>query len=130
MDEMLQFVDIAHFTKKRGYGLGVEKYVRKMGYGETAIGHSGANIGTSACMVYLPEHQVSVVVMVNTSWIAYSIAEDLIPCILRDLGVKGRLPYIDPVFIKGFFLWAAAVVAVTVVIRKRKKARASQSNEV
>ena len=122
MDEMLQFVDIGRFHKKRGYGLGVELYMRKMSFGKKAIGHSGANIGTAATMVYLPEHHVSVVVMVNTSWRSRGITKDLLACVLRDLGVLGKLPYIDPFFIKGFILWAVAVVTVNIVIRKRKKA--------
>jgi hypothetical protein len=100
-----------------------------MGSGELAIGHGGANIGTSACMVHLPEHNVSVVVMVNTSWRSEGITKDLIACVLRDLGVRGRLPYIDPFFIQWFLLCAIVIVIVNVVIRKRKKARASQSNE-
>ena len=122
MDEMLQFVDIGRFYKKRGYGLGVELYMRKMSFRKKAIGHSGANIGTAATMVYLPEYHVSVVVMVNTSWRSRGITKDLIACVLRDLGVLGRLPYIDPFYIKAFFLWVAAVVTVNFVIRKRKKA--------
>jgi len=129
MDEMLRFVDIGFFNKKRGYGLGVQRFRRKMGSGETAIGHSGGGIGSGAHMVHLPEHHVSVVVMVNTCWCSGDIAQELIACVLRDLGVLGKLPYIDPFYIKAFFLWAAAVVAVNVVIRKWKKARASQSNE-
>jgi D-alanyl-D-alanine carboxypeptidase len=122
MDEMLQFVDHGFFLKKEGYGLGVQRFRRKMGCGETAIGHGGANIGTGAHMVHLPEHNVSVVVMVNTSWRSGRITKDLIACVLRDLGVRGRLPYIDPLFIWWFFLCATVMVTVNVVIRKRKKA--------
>lgn len=129
MDEMLQFVDIGRFNKKWGYGLGVELFMRKMSYGETAIGHSGANIGTASHMVHLPEHNVSVVVMVNTSWRSERITKDLIACVLKNSGELGIFPYVDPFFIKGFLIWATAVVAVNVLIRKRKKARARQSNE-
>ena len=43
--------------------------------------------------------------------------------------VLGRLPYINPFFIKWFLLCATVIVIVNVVIRKRKKARARQSNE-
>jgi D-alanyl-D-alanine carboxypeptidase len=129
MSEMLQFVDHGSFAKKKGYGLGVQRFTRKMGSGELAIGHGGANIGTSADMVHLPEHNVSVVVMVNTSWRSGGITKDLIACVLRDLGVLGRLPYIDPFLIKWFLLCTIVIVIVNVVIRKRKKARASQSNE-
>lgn len=129
MDEMLQFVDHGFLLKKAGYGLGVQRFRRKMGSGETAIGHGGANIGTAASMVYLPEHHVSVVVMVNTSWRSRDITKDLIACVLRDLGVLGRLPYIDPFFIKCALLYATVFATVRILIRKRKKARASQSNE-
>ena len=33
--------------------------------GERAIGHGGANIGTAAYMIDLPERRVSIVVMIN-----------------------------------------------------------------
>jgi hypothetical protein len=33
--------------------------------GEKAFGHGGGNIGTSAYMVYLPDDDVSMVVMIN-----------------------------------------------------------------
>jgi D-alanyl-D-alanine carboxypeptidase len=122
MDKMLQFVDHGFLLKKEGYGLGVQRFMRKMGSGETAIGHSGGGIGSGAHMVYLPEHHISVVVMVNTCWISGSITEDLIACVLRDLGVRGRLPYVDPFFIKCALLSATVFVTVNVVIRKRKKA--------
>ena len=129
MGEMLQFVDHGFLLKKEGYGLGVQRFMRKMGSGETAIGHGGGGIGSCANMIHLPEHHVSVAVMVNTSWRSEGITQDLITCVLRDSGVLGRLPYVDPFWIKGFLLWAAAVVTVNVVIRKWKKARASKSNE-
>jgi len=48
-----------------GYGLGVQRYRRQIANGEIAYGHSGANIGTSAYMVYLPDYHSSVVVMIN-----------------------------------------------------------------
>ena len=99
-----------------------------MGSGETAIGHGGGGIGSGAQMVHLPEHHVSVVVMVNTCFISGAITQDLIACVLRDSGVLGRLPYIDPFIIKWFLFWAA-VVGVNVMIRKRKKARANRSNK-
>jgi D-alanyl-D-alanine carboxypeptidase len=129
MDEMLQFVDHGFLLKKEGYGLGVQRFRRKMGSGQTAIGHGGGGIGSGAHMVHLPEHHVSVVVMVNTCWRSGAIAQDLIACVLRDSGVLGRLPYVDPFWIKGFLLWVAVAVTVNVVIRKRKKARANKRNE-
>ncbi len=100
-----------------------------MGSGETAIGHGGGGIGSGAKMVHLPEHHVSVVVMVNTCFISGAITQDLIACVLRDSGVLGRLPYIDPIIIKWFLLCATVFVTVNVVSRKRKKARANKSNK-
>jgi len=128
MDEMLQFVDHGFLRKKEGYGLGVQRFRRKMGSGETAIGHGGGGIGSGAQMVHLPEHHVSVVVMVNTCFISGAITQDLIACVLRDSGVLGRLPYIDPT-IKWFLLCVTVFVTVNVVSRKRKKARANKSNK-
>ena len=121
MDEMLRFVDHGFFLKKEGYGLGVQRFMRKIGSGETAIGHSGGGIGSGAYMVHLPEHHVSIVVMVNTERRSEGITRDLIACVLRDSGVLGRLPYIDPFFIKYALLCITVFVTVNVVIRKRKK---------
>jgi len=131
MDQMLQFVDIGFLLKKRGYGLGVELFSRKMGSGETAIGHSGANIGSSAYMVHLPEHHVSVVVMLNSfdHKGSFAITKELISCVLKDLGVRGMIPFIDPFFWKGFLVSATIFLMVNIIIRKRKKARIGQSNE-
>ena len=48
-----------------GYGLGVQHYRRQVTNGQTAYGHSGANIGTSAYMVYLRDYHISIAVMIN-----------------------------------------------------------------
>ena len=130
MGEMLQFVDHGFLLKKEGYGLGVQRFMRKMGSGQTAIGHSGGGIGSGAHMVHLPEHNVSVVVMVNTPWRSQRITKDLIACVLRDLGVLGRLPYVDPFLIQWFLLCVTVIVTVNIVIRWRRKVRASKSKEV
>jgi D-alanyl-D-alanine carboxypeptidase len=126
MEKMLQFVDHGFLLKKQGYGLGVQRFKRRMGSGETAIGHSGANIGTSAYMVHLPEHHLSIAVMVNSFGHGHAtdITTDLITCLLTDFGVLGILPYIDPFLWKGFLVSATIFLIVNIVIRRRKKAAA------
>jgi D-alanyl-D-alanine carboxypeptidase len=47
------------------YGLGLGRFGSRVGGGLTAVGHGGANIGTGAYMVYLPDYEVSIAVMVN-----------------------------------------------------------------
>jgi len=49
------------------YGLGLQqfKYQGQVGGGFRAVGHGGGNIGTCAYMIYLPDYQVSIAVMVN-----------------------------------------------------------------
>ncbi len=47
------------------YGLGLGRFGFGVGGGLRAIGHGGANIGTGAYMVYLPDYDVSIAVMVN-----------------------------------------------------------------
>jgi CubicO group peptidase (beta-lactamase class C family) len=58
LDEMLAI-------DRDGYGLGVQLFRKGLVGGEKAIGHGGANIGTAAYMMYLPEHRLSVVLMIN-----------------------------------------------------------------
>ena len=50
---------------KGGYGLGVQLFRRGLTGGERATGHGGANIGTAAYMILLPERSASIVVMIN-----------------------------------------------------------------
>jgi D-alanyl-D-alanine carboxypeptidase len=120
MDQMLRFVDHGFLMKKEGYGLGVQRFRRRMGSGETAIGHSGGNIGTTAYMVHLPEHHVSVAVMVNSfDHDAGALTGQLIAAVLRDLGVFGVIPFIEP-----FFLWSG-LISVTIflivnILRRRR----------
>jgi len=47
------------------YGLGLGRFGFRVGGGLTAVGHGGANIGTGAYMVYFPDYEVSIAVMVN-----------------------------------------------------------------
>jgi len=58
LDEMLTI-------GKGGYGLGVQVFCKDLVGGQKAIGHGGANIGTAAYMMYLPEHRLSIVLMIN-----------------------------------------------------------------
>jgi D-alanyl-D-alanine carboxypeptidase len=123
MDQMLQFVDIGFGPKKRGYGLGVQLFLRRMGSGETAVGHSGGEIGASAFMVHLPEHHVSVVVMINSfnGRCSEAIARGLITTVLKDLRVLGMIPFIDPFFVWGGLISATIFLIVNIGIRRRKR---------
>jgi D-alanyl-D-alanine carboxypeptidase len=53
------------FSRWGQYGLGLEQLGRGVVGGLKAFGHGGGNIGTSAYMAYLPDHDVSIAVMVN-----------------------------------------------------------------
>ncbi len=126
MDEMLKFVDIGSGSRKRGYGLGVELFMKRMSSGERAIGHSGANIGTSAYMVHLSEHHVSVVVMVNAfnHECSATITKGLIREVLKELKVIGIIPYFD-FFPLGFVIIGASLALLGIIllrIRRRLKA--------
>ncbi len=125
MDELLQFIDIGFGRQKRGYGLGVELFMKRLSSGERAIGHCGANIGTAAYMVYLPEHHVSIVVMVNAFPIksAGVITKGLITKVLKELKVLGIIPYFD-FFPFGVVIIGATISLITIIIlriRKRRK---------
>ncbi len=50
---------------RRAYGLGLERFGFRVGGCVMAVGHGGANIGTCAYMIYLPDYDVSIAVMVN-----------------------------------------------------------------
>lgn len=85
MYEMLQFVKFKPQSNMKGYGLGVQDFRNSVANGEKAWGHGGGNIGSATYMVYLPEHQASIVVMVNafpTSSVDY-FARSLIKEITR-----------------------------------------------
>jgi D-alanyl-D-alanine carboxypeptidase len=75
---------------KGGYGLGVQVFRRGLTGGEKAIGHGGANIGTAAYMMYLPEHRVSIVLMINAfnnKCLNY-IAEELVSITVEHLSSR------------------------------------------
>jgi len=127
LEEMLEFREIGFGRKNRGIGLGVERFVKRMSSGETAVGHSGANIGTSTYMVHLPDHHISVAVMINSFDHSRSqaITTDLITVILRENNVIGIIPYFD--FIPWGILMIAGALFVTIMLalwtRKRRQKR-------
>lgn len=53
------------FTGSGSYGLGLYRLGRGIAGRVRAAGHGGGNIGTEAFMVYLPDHDVSIAVMIN-----------------------------------------------------------------
>ena len=97
MDEMLQFVSFKPSGNMTGYGLGVQLFKKKYSNGKKAFGHGGANIGTSARMVYLPVYYLSVVVMINsmTHQCNESIVKDLTNISLKELNAYSIIPYFD-----------------------------------
>ena len=125
MDEMLEFVDIGFGPTKRGYGLGVQLFKKRLASGEKAIGHSGGNIGTSTYMVHLPEHQVTVVVMINAfdGDTSHAITQDLIATVLREFNVIGIIPYFD------FFPWGFAPFGATLLVIIFFKLRRLKANK-
>jgi hypothetical protein len=127
MNEMLEFVEFRPVANMRAYGLGVQEFEEAFASGEQAIGHGGGNIGSATYMAYLPEHGVSIVVMVNAfpTSCADTVAKGLIKEVLRDMGVLGWIPYV-PFFPTGFILCCAlfsAIVAVGLRLKgKRRRA--------
>ncbi len=125
MDEMLQFVRSRSVSNMRAYGLGVQVFERDFSYGKEAIGHGGANIGTTAYMVYLPQHHVSVVVMGNAfpNKSTEVITKGLITEVLKELKVIGIIPYFD-FFPLGFLIIGSTISLIVIIIlriRKRRK---------
>jgi D-alanyl-D-alanine carboxypeptidase len=127
MDEMLQFVEFREVANIKSYGLGVQFYPRSFSSGEKAIGHAGGNIGTTTYMVYLPEQNVSIVVMVNAfpNRSADYITKKLVRAVLRDLNAISMIPYFD------FFPTGLGLISITIIIinislyirKKRKRIR-------
>ncbi len=123
MAEMSQFVKFKPFGDMKAYGLGVQVYRNSFSSGKLAIGHAGGNIGTTTYMVYLPDYQVSIVVMVNAfpGKSATAITKKLIRVILKDQNALGFIPSIayPPTGII-LFVFALSILTITVVlIRKR-----------
>ncbi|RKX25964.1 MAG: hypothetical protein DRP45_04745 [Candidatus Zixiibacteriota bacterium] len=129
LDEMFEFREIGFGRRNRGIGLGVERFVKRMSSGERAVGHTGANIGTSASMVHLPDHHISVVVMINSfnHDCSQAIRTDLITTVLKENGTIGIIPYFD------FMPWGVMMIAgvlfiiiiIATLVRKRRKYRVS-----
>ena len=65
LNEMLEFNRQAAGSWCEGYGLGVFRFKRNITAWKKAYGHGGGNIGTSSYMAYLPDYDVSLVVMIN-----------------------------------------------------------------
>jgi D-alanyl-D-alanine carboxypeptidase len=125
MNEMLRFIEFNPVANMRAYGLGVQLYEGKFAFGTEAIGHGGANIGTSTYMVYLPEYHVSIVVMINAfpNGGIDGTTRGLIKTILKDFGAIGIIPYFE-FFPTGFIILCTAISVTTLLfgfIRKRRK---------
>jgi len=127
MDEMLQFEAFTPVSNIRAYGLGVQKFRKNISQGKLAIGHAGGNIGSTTYMVYLPEHHISVVVMVNAfpNQGAEYITKGLIRVVLKDIGAIGFIPYI-PLFPTGIFIISIIIISVSLT-RKMWKRQSQQS---
>jgi len=65
---------------KGGYGLGIGLLDDGSPFGERAYGHGGGNIGTTAFMAFLPDHDAGIVVMVNLYQVDHTrrMLEDII----------------------------------------------------
>jgi len=114
----------------RAYGLGVQEYTKGFSLGVTGIGHSGGNIGTTTDMVYLPEHHVSIVVMINAfpNKGAGIITKGLIKEVLKDLNAFGLsqyiLQYFDYYRFKYIIISAIAIWIIVItyhIIKKRRR---------
>ena len=124
MNQMLEFVKFRPVSNMRAYGLGTQLFKRDLSSGKQAIGHAGGNIGSTTYMVYLPEHHVSIVVMVNAfpNKSAGAITRGLIRTILKDLGAIGFIPYI-PFPFRLFMISFSIFVIIQIILYKRKKKR-------
>jgi len=105
------------------YGLGLGRLGPQVGGGFTAVGHGGGNIGTCAYMVYLPDYDVSIAVMVNRfgSGCEARIAGDLSRITALSLTPKA---YLDLVWSPTGFLAGLWIVfgmgAIIFAVRKDK----------
>jgi D-alanyl-D-alanine carboxypeptidase len=90
MSEMLEFVDIGRGGNMEAYGPGVQKFRSRISGGETGVGHAGGGKGSVAYMVHLPDHHVTVAVLINESnskWAGY-IVNRLIKKTVNNLAEK------------------------------------------
>lgn len=97
MAEMLDFYTFMPSGNMSGYGLGVQLFRNKYANGKKAYGHSGAHIGNSTYMVYLPKHHLSVVVMINNMnhQCSEDILKNLINISLKELNDFSIIPVFD-----------------------------------
>lgn len=128
MNEMLTFVEFKPVSNMSAYGLGVQEFSKKISLGERAIGHGGGNIGTTTYMVYLPDHKVSIVVMINAfpNEGAEAILKGLEKAILKDLGVYGISSILEAnlqYFIVAILAIAYWTIFIIIKIRKKVKQR-------
>jgi D-alanyl-D-alanine carboxypeptidase len=125
LEAMMEMVTFPPVANMRAYGLGVQEFERQFSSGQRAIGHGGGNIGTSSYLVHFPDHHVTIVVMINAfpNRGLGAITRKLNRLVLRDLGVIGPLPYIDPTRLKVpatlFSISLAVFIAVNVWRKKR-----------
>lgn len=123
MKEMLHFENMWPEGDMTGYGFGVLKYKKAFSNGKLAYGHSGANIGTSAYMIYLPKNNLTVVVIINNMnhQCSSSLVKDLVKISLKELNAYSIIPAFD-FFPYGLILSAAVLFWITyIIIRIRKK---------
>ncbi len=125
LQEMLTFETFRPVSNMRAYGLGVQEFKRNITSGERGIGHAGGNIGTSTYMVYLPEQQVSIVVMINAfpNEGAKAITRGLIRVILKDLNAYGIINIIRANLYYSIIVILAIGFWTIVLIRKIMKKR-------
>jgi D-alanyl-D-alanine carboxypeptidase len=133
LNEMLNFVEFSPVSNMRAYGLGVQEFRKNISFGESAIGHAGGNIGTTTYMVYLPDHHVSVVVMINAhpNEGADAIVKGLTKVVLKDLNAFGIFQLIEAnlyyfiVAILGIAFWTIVIIKK---FRKKRKQRPDPNN--
>ena len=126
LNEMLDFIEFKPVANMKAYGLGVEEFTLKASSGVYAIGHGGGNIGTTTYMVYIPEHHVSIVVMINAfpNEGAGEITKGLIKIVLKDLNAYGILTFIKAYSIY-FIVATLAIIYWTIflILRIKRKNR-------
>jgi len=127
MDEMLQFVSSGLSTNMNDYGLGVEKFRRKNSNGKKSYGHSGANIGTSATMVYLPKQHLTLVIMINN--MNHPCTQYILKNLINDSLKEMNAYAIIPLFPYGFVIIAAGaywIVFIIIRVRRKRKRKLDQ----
>lgn len=128
LEEMLTLVKFKPVSTMRAYGLGVLEYRKHITLGELALGHDGANIGTTTSMAYLPDHQISIVVMINAfpNDSAEAVLNGLIKVILKDagdFGISAILAAYPQYFLVASSAAAYWAVFLTLKIRKKRRSQ-------